>query len=161
MVKLAAVKLFVNYCFRLNIAISALAKKMNSTNTPFFYLSYYPSYRQKFRVIITRGKFLSKMFFCFCMTVSALENNDGCRKQDFSMPPVFRALDKSSLSLALKVDLYGRYFSSPMPSQGELIESGYLSGRRCIRLCVHRFTLSNMTISKTMPNAIKFYLKHH
>ena len=37
------------------------------------------------------------------MTVSALENNDECHKHDFSMPPVTRVLDKSSL-LALKVD---------------------------------------------------------
>ena len=95
------------------------------------------------------------------MTVSALENNDECRKHDFSMPPVTRVLDKSSQSLALKVDFCGRYFSFLMPSQGELIGSGYLSRRPCIRLCVHPFTLSNMTISKTMPNAIKFNLKHH
>ena len=33
MVKLAAAKLFVTHCFCLNIAISAIAKKMNSTNT--------------------------------------------------------------------------------------------------------------------------------
>ena len=98
------------------------------------------------------------------MTVGALANGDECRKHDFSMLPVTRVLDKISLSLALKVDFCGQYFSSPMPLQGELIGSGYLSRRPCIRLCVHPFTLftlSNMTISKTMPNAIKFYLKHH
>ena len=94
------------------------------------------------------------------MTLSALENNDDndeCHKHDFSMPLVTRVLDKSSLPLALKVDFCGRYFSSLMPSQGELIGSGNLSRRPCIRLCVHPFTLSNMT----MPNTIKFYLKHH
>ena len=86
------------------------------------------------------------------MSVSALENGDECRKHDYSLLPVTRVLDKSSLSLALKVDFCGQYFSSPMPSQGQLIGSGYLSRRPCIRLCVHPFTLSFMTISKTMPN---------
>ena len=38
------------------------------------------------------------------MTVSALENNDECRKHDFSMPPVTQVLNKNSLSVALKVD---------------------------------------------------------
>ena len=79
----------------------------------------------------------------------------------FSMSPVTQVLNKNSLSLALKVDFCGRYFSSPMPSQVELIGSRYLSRRPCIRLCVHPFTLSNKTISTTMPNGIKFYLKHH
>ena len=55
----------------------------------------------------------------FCMTVSALENNDECRKHVFSMPPVTQVLNKNSLSLALKVDFCGRYFSSPMPSQDQ------------------------------------------
>ena len=50
-----------------------------------FYPSYYPSYRVKFPVIIKRGKFSSTFFFC--MAVSALENNDECRKHVFSMPP--------------------------------------------------------------------------
>ena len=52
--------------------------------THLFYPSYYPSYRQKFPVIIKRGKFSSTTFFVlFCMTVSALENNDECRKHVF------------------------------------------------------------------------------
>ena len=44
-----------------------------------------------------------------------------CRKHVFSMPPVTKVLDKSSLLLALKVDFLLPIFSSPMPSQGELI----------------------------------------
>ena len=73
------------------------------------------------------------------MTVSALENNDECRKHYFSMPPVTQVLNKNSLSLALKVDFCGRYFSSPMPSQGELIGSRYLSRRACLTNVQRRY----------------------
>ena len=81
------------------------------------------------------------------MTVSALESNDECRKHVFSMPPVAQVLDKSSLSLALKVDFLWQIFSSPVPSQGELIGSRYLSRRPCIRLCVHPFTFKYAGLS--------------
>ena len=51
-----------------------------------------------------RQRFFFFFFFFVCMTVGALENNDECRKHDFSMPPVTQVLNKNSLSLALKVD---------------------------------------------------------